>query len=208
MFTLNISNIIIYGFTFIFIISSLLFLKKFKIDARTICACGLASAATIILSLTIRVPIGINDASISFSTIPILLLAMIYGVPTGMVAGIITAILSVFLVPGWAPIHPLQFPVEHYVCFVALGLAGVFGTDKRYKIMSGVLLAYIFKITAHVLSGYLFFGSFAPEGMSPWRYTLVYNITSKGIEVVLVTIIMGLLPINAIKKSITGGHSR
>lgn len=202
------TEILVGIFTVVFIIITAFMMSKVKIDTRTICACGIASAATIILSMLVKIPIGINDASISFATVPIIVLSLIYGTPAGMLAGVVSAILSVFLVPGWAPVHPLQIPVEHYVCFVSLGLAGLYGVDKKYKVMLGVITCYIFKIIGHVLSGYIFFSEYAPEGMSAWKYTIVYNCTSKGIEVVLVVIIMSILPVYAIKKAIVGGKNK
>lgn len=204
----NLTDIMIGIFTFLIMVASFVVISKLKLDSKAICVAGLVVSASIVLSFLVHIPIGFNDASIGLSCIPIILLAFIYSPALAMIAGIVTAILSAFLVPSWAPVHPMQILVEHYVTFAALGFAGVFGSDKKYKIILGVLIAYLIKIAAHVFSGYLFFGMYAPEGMSVWRYTLVYNITSKGIEALVVVVIMWILPVEGIKKIVRSGNKR
>ena len=54
----------------------------------------------------------------------------------------------------------------------------------------------------NVVSGVLFFSEFAPEGCNVWIYSLVYNFSSIGIEVLLTSIVMSCMPLNRIIKSL------
>ena len=51
-------------------------------------------------------------------------------------------------------------------------------------------------VTCHVLSGVVYFGSYAPEGMSPWVYSLVYNLLTSGIEGAFSIAVVLLLPLH------------
>jgi len=57
---------------------------------------------------------------------------------------------------------------------LAFGVLGVMGFFKR-KVLIGVILGIFGRFIMHFLSGVIFFGSFAPEGVSPIVYSAVYN---------------------------------
>ena len=80
-----------------------------------------------------------------------------------------------FLIPGWQPVHWGQFFVEHLVCFSSLGYAGLFGHDRRWKVLCGLTLASLLKLTGHVLSGVVFFsqnaGMAGGPGGTAWATT-------------------------------------
>ena len=44
----------------------------------------------------------------------------------------------------------------------------------------------------HLLSGAIFFGEYAPEGMNPWIYSAIYNAGFLSVEF-LITLIIGII---------------
>lgn len=79
---------------------------------------------------------------------------------------------------------------------MALGLAGVFGNNKKYKIIYECILAVTISVSASIVSGVVFFGQFAPEGIPPIVHSLVYNISSSGVEGAIATFVISILPLN------------
>ena len=80
---------------------------------------------------------------------------------------------------------------------MAVGLAGYFKNKKLLGTFVGMFVRFIF----HFISGFLFFGQFAPEGWSPMIYSLVANGLVVGGNLIVVLIIIALLPINRIIKT-------
>jgi hypothetical protein len=94
-------------------------------------------AMTLVLeSLYITLPTG---ATISLcSPVPLLLLAILVDGRLAVLSGWVCGVLVLFLVPEWRLVNWGQFFVEHMVCLSCLGFAGVFGTDRRWKILCGI----------------------------------------------------------------------
>ncbi len=73
------------------------------------------------------------------------------------------------------------FPVGGYVVLassILAFLAILYGSWRRTyttPVELGVLLGGAGRFVGHLLSGYIFFGQYAPEGMNPWVYSLIYN---------------------------------
>jgi thiamine transporter len=67
--------------------------------------------------------------------------------------------------------HPAQVLLDYPLAFGALGLAGFF--QKRPLI--GVVAGITGRFLMHFVSGVVFFGIYAPEGMNPLVYSAIYN---------------------------------
>lgn len=112
--------------------------------------------------------------------------------------------LAMVLIPAWQPVHWAQIFVEHLVCFSCLGYTGIFGTDKRWKILCGGILAIFIKFWAHVFSGVIFFSQNAWDGWGAWGYSLTYHISSKIPEGIFSLVILMILPLGALRKAAKG----
>ena len=65
---------------------------------------------------------------------------------------------------------------------MALGLSGIFGVNKRYKIILGCFIASMICVFSSFVSGAVFVGEYEPNGMNVWLYSFIYNYSSIGIE--------------------------
>lgn len=172
-----------------------------KLNAKSLCFCGVTCALTLVLS-SIMIPLPTGAAITCGSWIPLMLLALIYDYRLAFLSGWITGILIMILIPAWQPVHWAQLFVEHLVCFSCLGYAGVFGSHKRGEIFAGMLLAVFLKFWGHVLSGVIFFSQNAWDGWGAWGYSLTYHLSSKVPEGILSMVIVSLLPLGTIKKAL------
>ena len=84
--------------------------------------------------------------------------------------------------------------LDYPLAFGALGLAGFFAGKKhglQIGYVAGVLGRYVFS----VISGVIFFGSYAPEGTPAIIYSLGYNATYLVPEAIVTLILITLPPV-------------
>ena len=75
------------------------------------------------------------------------------------------------LLLGGYVVHPVQAILDYPAAYGAMGLAALLPRQR----LVGLALAALVQFSCHVLSGVIFFASYAPEGTSPWVYSAVYN---------------------------------
>jgi thiamine transporter len=129
---------------------------------------ALAAALTVALSYVKlwEMPQG---GSITLEAIPLLVYSLRRGVRSGVGAGAVAGLLQLLL--GGYIVHPVQAVLDYPLAFAALGLAGVF----KKPLWAGTVLGSLARFACHVLSGAVFFGSYAPKGTNVWIYSLTYN---------------------------------
>ncbi len=121
------------------------------------------------------------------SMIPLLILAIRHGPGLGITAGVAYGLLEA--IQDSYVVHPAQFLLDYPVAFGLLGAAGWFG--RLPAVGSAVGIAGRF--AAHFLSGVIFFAQYAPEGVSPWAYSAVYNGSYLLPELVISTVVVFIL---------------
>ena len=192
--------------TVCYLLFTLWMCRGLRWDARTIAVGGLACALTLVLA-SIRIPLPTGAAITCGSWIPLMLFALVYDYRLAMVSGWLCGVLSLFLLPGWQPVHWAQIFTEHLICFSCLGYAGIFGSEKRWKMALGMVAAVALRFWAHVLSGVIFFSQNAWDGWGAWGYSLAYHLSSKLPEGIATICILLFLPIgflrNTVRKDVT-----
>ncbi|WP_315121252.1 energy-coupled thiamine transporter ThiT [uncultured Clostridium sp.] len=121
------------------------------------------------------------------SMLPIIMFSSMFGAIPGIIVGTAYGLLQFIQEPyivHWAQVF-LDFPLA----FGAIGLAGLFRNNLALSSLAGGLGRMFF----HFLSGVIFFGSYAPEGMHPVIYSLSVNGLLIGTETVI-CIAVSLLP--------------
>lgn len=200
-----IGNYIIGILVLLYFLITLHLCRGLRLHTRDIAYGSLACALTLLLSYFPKIPIP-TGSTIDLAILPLMLLALLYDYRVAIVSGFACGILVIFTVPGWAPVHWAQIPIEHLLCMTALGYAGVFGNRSRSKVLCGVVLATALKLTGHVLSGVLFFSQNAWEGWGPWGYSLSFNCSSIIPEGIIAAIVVMALPLPMMAKAIHGGN--
>lgn len=199
-----ISSVIVVIFTICFLAVSLWLCRGVNLDARALSLCGIVCALTLILEAII-IPLPTGSAITCGSWIPLMLLALVYDYRLSFLSGWVCGILSMFLLPAWQPVHWAQIFVEHMVCFSCLGYAGIFGSNKRWNVLLGSLLALFLKFWGHVFSGVIFFSQNAWDGWGAWGYSLTYHLSSKVPEGIVTIVILLALPLTVFKKTLKRG---
>ncbi|HWR07445.1 energy-coupled thiamine transporter ThiT [Sporomusa sp.] len=175
-------------------------MKKVQLNARVMAHIGLAIALAAILHAfqLYKMPQG---GSVTLgSMLPILLMAVYYGPEVGFITGFVYGIVNLIQSPYI--LHPLQVLFDYPLPFMALGLAGYF----KDKIVIGTITGIFARFICHYISGIVFFASYAPQGMSPYLYSLVFNASYLVPECVICLILMRMLPVKRMKELIRFGQ--
>src|SRR5215203_6355068 len=162
-------------------------------DTRVLTEAALAVALAFVLGFVVlfKMPFG---GSVSLEMIPLILLALRQGWKVGIVAGATYGLLDLAIDPY--VVHPVQLLLDYPLAFGALGLAGLFKPTVRGAIL-GATVAVLARFVCHLLSGVIFFASYAPEGWNPLLYSAAYNaaylIPSLGIAIVVTVVLLKAL---------------
>lgn len=115
-----------------------------------------------------------QGGAVSLVMVPILFIAFRNGKGAGYFAGAIYGLLSMML--DGTIYHPMSILLDYILAFGILGVAGHF-PKKTWGIIVGSIVAVLGRFLSSFISGAVLFGSYAPEGQSPWIYSAIYNAT-------------------------------
>ena len=169
-----------------------------KFSTRMLAEIGVAVALAVVLNFLKlwQMPQG---GSVSLEMLPILVITLRWGVGAGMFSGLAYGLLQLMF--GAYIIHPVQLIMDYPLPYMILGIAGYFKIRKNdiikpLRVFIAVLVAGGARMIVHVLSGVIFFASYAPEGQNVWVYSTVYN-ASYLIPTIIVNYIVVLIILKA-----------
>lgn len=163
---------IVLGFCVTYYAVTLLLLCGIRFTTKDLCLCGIAVAMTLVLD-SVRIPLPTGATFPLCSPLPLMVLAIMTDHRLGVISGWVCGIMAMLLIPVWQLVHWGQFFVEHMICFSCLGYVSIFGTDKRWKLLCGLLLASVLKICGHLIAVWCSFrktpGTAGVHGVTVWR---------------------------------------
>lgn len=197
---IGIVNIIVYVLTIVCaIIFGVAFTKK-KPSLRKMIVIALFSAMAFILSF-IKIWTLPQGGSINMlPMLPVMLIAVLYGTTEGITCGLIYGVLT--LITGGHIVSIAEALLDYIFACATLGLAGIVGRDKKWKILIGAIIAVFLSVFSNIISGVYFYGMYAPAGMNLWWYSIAYNFSTTGLVGVLSIVGLIALPIERLKKQI------
>lgn len=131
---------------------------------------ALCVALAVVLSYVklFKMPQG---GSITLEMAPLFLLSFVLGPLWGMAGGAICGLIQMAF--GGYIVTASQAILDYVVAFGVVGIAGVL--PRPWWL--GACLGALGRLIAATASGVTFFASYAPEGVSPLKYSLIYNAT-------------------------------
>lgn len=130
------------------------------------------------------------------SMFPLVLYSMIFGPIAGIIAGLAYGMLQ--LIQDMWVVNIAQLLLDYPLAFGCIGLAGITPTaikNIQLRTFLAVTVALLGRGAMHVISGWLFFADYAPEGMHPFIYSLGYNGTVILGELII-TLVLAMLLVN------------
>ncbi len=163
--------------------------KASVMDTKTLVFCSMAIALATVTSFIRLASLPFGGSITLFSMLFISIIGYFYGLKTGLITGVAYGVLQ--LITGPYIYAPLQVLLDYPLAFGALGLSGLF-SNKKHGLQLGYAVAVLGRYICHVISGYVFFAEYAPEGMNPFVYTVVYNSTYIVPELIATLIVISI----------------
>ncbi|WP_176714147.1 energy-coupled thiamine transporter ThiT [Orenia metallireducens] len=171
-------------------------MKNMQIRKLTELGVALALATILNFLKLYEMPQG---GSVTLEMIPIIFIALRWGWKEGAFLGSTYGLLQLLL--GASIYYPLQAVLDYPLAYGLVGLAGLVSnlfSKGSFKVRSiliamATVLGASFRFLAHVISGVVFFGEYAPEGIDVWVYSLGYNATYMIPQIIITIIAMALL---------------
>ncbi|TGB05145.1 energy-coupled thiamine transporter ThiT [Halobacillus salinus] len=126
-----------------------------------------------------------QGGSVSFSMVPVFLMAFRWGMKGGMTTGLLFGLYQIFA--GAYIVTIMQTLLDYFIAFAAIGVSGIVSGPVQQAISAhrkkgwilwmtlGCFIGSVLRFAAHFLAGLIFYGSLAPPGQPVWLYSLVYN---------------------------------
>ncbi|QKG84669.1 energy-coupled thiamine transporter ThiT [Kroppenstedtia pulmonis] len=140
--------------------------------------------------------------SVSLAMVPIVIIAFRRGLVAGVTSGLLVGLINFLMNPTIT--HPIQVVLDYPVAYAALGMAGIVTitdqTENKVKITNmawAIALGGFLRLTAHFISGVVWFGAYAPEAFSPVLYSFLYNISYIFPDVLISILVMAVLIVKA-----------
>lgn len=143
-----------------------------KLSAKQLAFCAMAIALGSVLSCLKLYEFPFGGSVTWLSMLIICLPGYWFGPGAGIITGVAYGVLQLLVDPY--VLFPLQLLVDYPLAFGALGLSGIFANSKN-GLLKGYLTAILGRYFFAVLSGWIFFGTYAWDGWAPLPYSLAYN---------------------------------
>ena len=168
--------------------------RKIRFTHRLIAHMSMFIALAVVLNLIIIYKLPQGGSVTLASMVPLVILSYMYGTGVGMVSGFIFGIIDMML--GGYILTPMQVLLDYPLAFMMIGLSGLF----RDKLMISFVIAFFARFISHFLSAIIFFREYAPEGMMPELYGIIYNGSFLAVELLITIVVLKFLPLDRIVK--------
>lgn len=141
--------------------------------------------------------------SITLEMIPLVIMGLRRGPKWGCLTGFVHGLLQMII--GFSNVLYCAtllsqigcILLDYLLAFTVLGLAAIaakpFSKNKKVGYIVGSVIVCALRFVCSFLSGWILWGSYAPEGMNPAYYSLVYNGAYMLPDTIIVAIVIGIL---------------
>lgn len=172
-------------------------IRKIKLKASIMTQVSMAVALTALLNAMQIAKMPQGGSITPGSMIPLIFISLIYGWEIGLLSGFLFGIVNFIM--GAYILNPVQVLFDYPLAFMCVGLAGLL-KDRSKQL--AVLLGMSTRWLCHVISGVVFFSSYAGD-QNPIIYSMVYNASYMIPETIIALVVISALPILRIKRAIS-----
>lgn len=163
--------------------------NKPKLTTKQLTYSAVALALAMVCSMIKFANLPMGGSCTLCSMLFIALIGYWYGPYIGLTAGFAYGLLQFIIEPIFYTLP--QMLIDYPLAFGALGLAGFFA-GKKNGLQIGYIVGVIGRYIFAIISGVVFFGSYAPEGTPAIVYSLGYNATYIVPEAIITLIIISI----------------
>lgn len=171
------------------LIIAFILVRRVQITTRMLVHMGLLLALAVLLHQLRLYHMPQGGSITCGGMVPLLLLSYRYGPSIGCLAGFAYGMINLIQDPFI--LHPLQLIFDYPLPYMCLALAAAL--PKHMYISTA--MAFGARFLCHFISGAVFFGSYAPEGTSPYLYSLTFNAAYLLPDFLICFLLLKFLPI-------------
>lgn len=158
--------------------------QKNKQNLVMLAECAVMLALSIVLSFVTVYEMPMGGGITLLSMLPLCLISVKYGMKTGFSTAMLFALFqlvqgiakgNVFVYTETIPAVIICVLFDYLVPFSVLGFSGIFKKQGKAGIIFGIALMIAVRFVCHYITGVYIWGQWAPEGMSKYYYSLIYN---------------------------------
>ena len=166
--------------------------KKASLTTKQLVFSAAAIAISIVCSMIKLFEMPMGGSVTLLSMLFVVLIAYWYGPYVGIMTAVAYGLVQFVMEPIFYTLP--QMLLDYPLAFGALGLAGFFG-KKKWGLQIGYLVGVAGRFVFSTLSGVIFFASYAPEGMNPWVYSILYQGSYLLPEAIVTLILISIKPV-------------
>ena len=166
--------------------------KKANLTTKPLVFSAAAIAISIVCSMIKLFEMPMGGSVTLLSMLFVVLIAYWYGPYVGIMTAVAYGLVQFVMEPIFYTLP--QMLLDYPLAFGALGLAGFFG-KKKWGLQIGYLVGVAGRFVFSTLSGVIFFASYAPEGMNPWVYSILYQGSYLLPEAIVTLILISINPV-------------
>lgn len=163
--------------------------NKKKLTTKQLVYSALAIALAVVCSTIKFANLPMGGSVTLFSMLFVALIGYWYGPSVGIMTAVAYGLVQFVMEPIFYTLPQMLF--DYPLAFGALGLSGFF-SGKKHGLQIGYIVAVLGRYVFAVISGFVFFASYAPEGMNPIIYSMGYNATYLIPEAILTLILISV----------------
>ena len=164
--------------------------SKARLTTKQLVFSTMAIALVVVCSMIKVMEMPMGGSITLLSMLFIVLIAYWYGAYVGIMTAVAYGLVQFVVEPIFYTVPQMIF--DYPLAFGALGFAGFFN-KKKWGLQVGYLVGVTGRYLFATISGVLFFGAYAPEGMHPVIYSLVYQ-ASYIVPEALITLVILCIP--------------
>ncbi len=187
------------------------------------------SAVLALISMMIPLQLPFGGSVTLASMLPIVLVGYMFGVKWGLGSALVFAVIQLFL--GWGTVTAFFMPgeeqmrwykailvclIDYILAYTVLGFSGIFSKKIKKPAVAlclGSIFALMLRYICHILSGAIFFGTWAEwfftdvmpgmgewvlSSFSGWGLAAVYSVVYNGLymipEIILTAVLAAIVP--------------
>ena len=188
--------LVLIGILFIICLKS----RKNGFDTKRMAYAGICIASSFALSFVKFKFIPSGSITVA-SLVPILLYAYFFGTASGLLVGVIHGLLQ-FIESAWL-YNWTTFLLDYPIAFASIAMMGVakkFIKKQLPALTVGVLLSYLCRFLAHLVSGFIYFSGGVIETSIPssnmFLYSFIYQISYVGPDMIIALVVIICLSIS------------
>ena len=166
--------------------------QKVKLTTKQLVFSAVAIAIAVVCSMIKLFEMPMGGSVTLLSMLFVVLIAYWYGPYVGIMTAVAYGLVQFVMEPIFYTLP--QMLLDYPLAFGALGFAGFFN-KKKFGLQIGYLVGVLGRFFFSVISGVIFFASYAPEGMNPWVYSILYQGSYLLPEAIVTLILISIKPI-------------